>query len=158
MKSKDIKHFRDLEVYKRAFAGAMRIFEITKAFPVEERYSLIDQIRRSSRSVCSNLAESWRNRRYKAVFKHKLTNAMQEASETLRWLESLLLVNIYRKVILVNSTRNMKKSFQCSTRWKRMLISFASNSTSQLPSFSASPDNSINNSVVTQECSRCKSI
>lgn len=87
MKSKDIKHFRDLEVYKRAFAGAMRIFEITKAFPVEERYSLIDQIRRSSRSVCSNLAESWRKRQYKAVFKHKLTDAMQEASETLSWLE-----------------------------------------------------------------------
>ena len=87
MKSKDIKHFRDLEVYKRAFASAMRIFEITKDFPVEERYSLIDQIRRSSRSVCSNLAEAWRKRQYKAVFKNKLTDAMQEASETLSWLE-----------------------------------------------------------------------
>ena len=87
MISKDIKHFRDLEVYKRAFAGAMRIFEITKSFPVEERYSLIDQIRRSSRSVCSNLAEAWRKRQYKAVFKNKLTDAMQEASETLSWLE-----------------------------------------------------------------------
>ncbi len=54
-----IKSVRDLEVYKLAFAAAMQIFEITKAFPSEERYSLTDQIRRSSRSVCSNLSEGW---------------------------------------------------------------------------------------------------
>ena len=59
-RKKEIKHFRDLEVYQKAFQMAMKIFEITKAFPVEERYSLVDQIRRSSRSICSNLAEAWR--------------------------------------------------------------------------------------------------
>jgi len=82
-----IKHFRDLIVYRRAFDVAMKIYNITKTFPVEEWYSLVDQIRRSSRSVCSNLAESWRKRRYKAVFKNKLTDSMQEASETQCWLE-----------------------------------------------------------------------
>ena len=65
---KYIRHFRDLDVYKRAFEAAMKIYEVTKTFPVEERYSLIDQIRRSSRSVCSNLAEAWRKRKYIAVF------------------------------------------------------------------------------------------
>lgn len=54
---------RDLEVYKLAFDGAMKIFHITKAFPPEEKYSLTDQIRRSSRSICSNLAEAWRKRK-----------------------------------------------------------------------------------------------
>ena len=82
-----IEHFRDLEVYKRAFDAAMKIFQITKDFPHEERYSLVDQIRRSSRSVCSNLAEGWRKRRYLAVFKNKITDSMQEASETQCWLE-----------------------------------------------------------------------
>jgi four helix bundle protein len=86
-RKKDIKHFRDLEVYQRAFSAAMKIFEITKDFPKEEKYSLVDQIRRSSRSVCSNIAEAWRKRRYIAVFKNKITDAMQEASETQTWLE-----------------------------------------------------------------------
>ena len=72
-KGEKISHFRELHVYKRAFAAAMRIFELTKSFPVEERYSLVDQIRRSSRSVCSNLAEGWRKRKYEAVFKNKMT-------------------------------------------------------------------------------------
>ena len=63
----DIRHFRDLEVYRRAFNAAMRIYEITRDFPVEERFSLVDQIRRASRSVCSNLAEGWRKRKYIAV-------------------------------------------------------------------------------------------
>ena len=67
-RKKDLNHFRDLEVYKRSFDAAMSIFQMTKAFPQEERYSLVDQIRRSSRSVCANLAESWRKRRYLAVF------------------------------------------------------------------------------------------
>ncbi|MCF8026409.1 MAG: four helix bundle protein [Desulfobacteraceae bacterium] len=77
-----MKHFRDLEVYQRAFAAAMRIYEITKTFPAEEKYSLVDQIRRASRAVCSNLAEGWRKRRYVAVFKNKISDSMQEASET----------------------------------------------------------------------------
>lgn len=86
-RKRDLKHFRDLEVYKMSFNAAMEIFEITKEFPTEERYSLVDQIRRSSRSVCSNLAEGWRKRKYKAVFINKLTDSMQEASETQTWLE-----------------------------------------------------------------------
>ena len=86
-KKRDIRHFRDLEVYRRAFDAAMNIFHITKQFPPEEKFSLIDQIRRSSRSVCSNLAEAWRKRRYIAVFKNKITDSMQEASETQCWLE-----------------------------------------------------------------------
>jgi four helix bundle protein len=89
-RKKTIRHFRDLEVYQRSFALAVDIFQISKKFPTEERYSLTDQIRRSSRSVCANLAEAWRKRRYVAVFKNKLTDAMQEASETQCWLEICL--------------------------------------------------------------------
>ena len=92
-RKKDIKHFRDLDVYRKSFGAAMRIYEQTKKFPIEERYSLVDQIRRSSRSVCSNLAEAWRKRKYTAVFKNKLTDAMQEASETQCWLEFCLACN-----------------------------------------------------------------
>jgi len=76
-----------LDVYRRAFDAAMKIFQMTKGFPSEEKFSLVDQIRRSSRSVCANLAEGWRKRRYPAVFKNKVTDSMQEASETQCWLE-----------------------------------------------------------------------
>jgi four helix bundle protein len=86
-RKRDIRHFRDLEVYRRAFDAAMQIFDITKQFPAEEKYSMVDQIRRSSRSVCACLAEDWRKRRYIAVFKNKITDSMQEASETQCWLE-----------------------------------------------------------------------
>ncbi len=82
-----INSVRDLDVYKLAFASAMKIFQLTKAFPGEERYSLTDQIRKSSRSVCSNLSEAWRKRRYKAVFVNKLSDSMQEASESQTWLD-----------------------------------------------------------------------
>jgi len=84
---KMIKHFRELEVYQIAFREAMKIFQITKKFPFVERFSITDQIRRSSRSVCSNLAEAWRKRKYIAVFVNKITDSMQEASETQTWLE-----------------------------------------------------------------------
>jgi len=83
-KKRLIRHFRDLEIYKRAFDAAMRIYQITKEFPIDERYSLIDQIRRSSRSVCSNLAEGWRKRRYLAVFKNKITDSMPALLNSLR--------------------------------------------------------------------------
>jgi len=86
-KKRDLKHFRDLEVYQRAFKAAMTIFQMTKDFPSEERYSLVDQMRKASRSVCSNLAEAWRKRRYIAVFKNKVTDSMQEASEAQCWLK-----------------------------------------------------------------------
>jgi four helix bundle protein len=78
---------RDLEVYQRAFDAAMRIFALSKSFPKEEVYSLTDQIRRSSRSVCSNLAEAWRRRRYEAAFVSKVNEAEAEAAETQVWLE-----------------------------------------------------------------------
>ena len=86
-KTKIIGSVRELDVYKLAFDAAMEIFEITKSFPKEEKYSLTDQARRSSRSVCTNLAEGWRKRRYKAVFINKLSDAEQEAAETQTWLE-----------------------------------------------------------------------
>lgn len=102
----------------------MKIYEISKSFPQEERYSLTDQIRRSSRSVCSNLAEDWRKRKYEAVFKNKMTDAMQEASETQSWLEFCLACNYidqttfqvldaeYEKVIaLLNSMEKKSDSF-----------------------------------------------
>lgn len=84
-------------MYELAFKAAMKIFEITKSFPPEEKYSLTDQIRRASRSVCSNLAESWKKRKYKAVFVNKLTDSMQEASETQCWLEFSMRCNYLKK-------------------------------------------------------------
>jgi four helix bundle protein len=86
MSRKIIRH-QELEVYKKAFEAAMRIFEITKSFPKEETYSLTDQIRRSSRSVCANMAEAWRKRRYEAAFISKINDAEGEAAETQTWLE-----------------------------------------------------------------------
>jgi four helix bundle protein len=85
--SETLRHFRELRVYVAAIAATMRIFEITKAFPPDERFSLTDQIRRSSRSVCANIAEAWRKRRYEAAFVAKLSDAEAEAAETQVWLE-----------------------------------------------------------------------
>jgi four helix bundle protein len=82
-----IKSFRELTVYQKAFEQAMRIFEITKRFPKEEQYSLTDQIRRASRSVCTNIGEAWRERRYVAHFVNKLTDADAEIAETMVWLD-----------------------------------------------------------------------
>jgi len=82
-----ISRHQDLDVYKKAFGAAMRIFELSKHFPKEEIYSLTDQIRRSSRSVCANIAEAWRKRRYEAAFIAKLNDAEGEAAETQTWLE-----------------------------------------------------------------------
>ena len=87
MEKKLIRTHQDLEVYQRAFDLAMRIFRETKSFPIEERYSLTDQIRRSSRSVCTNLAEAWRKRRYEASFVSKLSDAEAEAAETQVWTD-----------------------------------------------------------------------
>jgi len=81
-----IQSHEELEVYKLAFDGAMRIFEASKRFPREETYSLMDQIRRSSRSVCANIAEAWRRRRYEAAFISKLNDAESEAAETQTWI------------------------------------------------------------------------
>ena len=82
-----IRHFRDLEVYQNALAAGLRIYELSKKFPSEEKYSLTDQIRRASRSVCANIAEGWRKQRYEAAFVSKLSDAEGEAAETQVHLE-----------------------------------------------------------------------
>jgi four helix bundle protein len=82
-----IRRHTDLDVYKKGFDLAMLIFELSKAFPPEEKYSLTDQVRRSSRSVCANLAEAWRKRRYEAAFVAKLNDSEAEAAETQTWLQ-----------------------------------------------------------------------
>jgi four helix bundle protein len=82
-----IRKHTDLEVYKRAQAVAMEIFRLSKRFPLEERFSLTDQIRRASRSVCSNIAEGWRKRRYPMSFISKLNDSEAEAAETQSWIE-----------------------------------------------------------------------
>jgi four helix bundle protein len=84
---KRLKTHEDLEIFQLAFEAAMIIFELSKKFPQEEKYALTDQIRRSSRSVCANLAEAWRKRRYKAAFIAKLTDCTSEAAETQVWLK-----------------------------------------------------------------------
>ena len=79
---KPIRHFRDLDVYQNALQTGLRVFELSKQFPNDERFALTDQIRRSSRSVCANIAEAWRKRRYEAAFVSKLSDAETEAAET----------------------------------------------------------------------------
>ena len=82
------RSFRELIVYQKARATAKCIFEITKSFPREEAYSLTDQVRRSSRSVGSQIAEAWGKRRYERHFVSKLTDADAEQSETQHWIDS----------------------------------------------------------------------
>src|SRR5689334_19401199 len=88
--SEKISSFRDLRVYKLAFELQQEIFQISKTFPVEERYSLVDQIRRASRSIGANIAEAWQKRRYVAHFVSKMTDADGEQAETQHWIDSSL--------------------------------------------------------------------
>jgi four helix bundle protein len=83
----EAENFRNLIVYKKAFALAMEIFKITKDFPKEERYSLTDQIRRSSRSVCTCVGEAYRKRQYEAHFVSKSSDGDSENTETGVWLD-----------------------------------------------------------------------
>ena len=85
-----IKSFRELEVYKLALAESKKIFVLTKSFPKDERFSLIDQIRRSSRAVGAMIAEAWARRKYHAVFVNKIDEALGEATETQAWLDYTL--------------------------------------------------------------------
>ena len=85
--SKVVSNYKDLKVFQNAMDLCMEIFWLTKSFPSEERYSLSDQVRRSSRSVCANIGEAWRKRRYKAAFVSKLSDAEAEACETEVWIE-----------------------------------------------------------------------
>ena len=82
-----IQSYKDLRVYQAAIEAAMRVFDLTKRFPSEERFSMVDQMRRSSRSVCSNIGEAWRKRRYPAHFKSKLSDSEGEAEETRVWTD-----------------------------------------------------------------------
>ena len=83
----ELRGARDLLVYRKAYALAMDIFHASKSWPIEERYSLTDQARRASRSVCSNLREAWAKRRYEAHFVSKITDADGENGETDTWLD-----------------------------------------------------------------------
>jgi four helix bundle protein len=79
--------YKDLKVFQLAYKSAMDIFEITKSFPKEEKYSLVDQVRRSSRSVPANIAEAWKKRLYPKMFVSKIIDAAGEAGETEVWLD-----------------------------------------------------------------------
>ena len=83
----NIRNFRELRVYRTAFQLAVRIYHLTKSFPAEERFSLVDQIRRSSRGVCTNLAEAWRKKTLPCALREKITDSEGEADETRVWLE-----------------------------------------------------------------------
>ena len=82
-----IEDFRDLRVYQRAFETALRVFELSKVWPAEERFALTDQVRRSSRAVCANIAEAWFKRRYPKHFVSKLSDAASETAETMVWVD-----------------------------------------------------------------------
>lgn len=106
-----INSVSDLLVYQKAFDAAMRIFEISKTFPKEEKYSLTDQIRRSSRSVCANISEAWRKRRYKAVFINKLSDSGQEAAETQTWLEFSLACKYFNHEVYEKINKEYEEIF-----------------------------------------------
>jgi four helix bundle protein len=86
----NIRTYRELRVYQAAIDAAMSVFEMTKSFPAEERFSMVDQMRRASRSVCSNIGEAWRKRRYPAHFASKLSDCEGEAEETRVWVDLAL--------------------------------------------------------------------
>jgi four helix bundle protein len=119
-----IKNVRDLDVYQKAFDAAMRIFEVSKSFPKEEMYSLTDQIRRLSRSVCSNLSEAWRKRKYKAVFINKLSDAGQEASETQTWLQFALRCNYLDETTFITLDRVYDEIFAMLNGMEKKVESF----------------------------------
>ena len=79
--------YRDLKVYRMSYQLALDIHQVTKTFPKEEKYSLVDQIRRSSRSIPANLAEAWKKRRYQKMFISKIIDVAGEAGETEVWLD-----------------------------------------------------------------------
>ena len=96
--------FRELLAYQKAFQLSMEVFRISKLFPIEERYSLTDQIRRSSRSVCTNIAEAYRKRRYVNHFISKLSDSDAENSETNVWLEFALECEYINNETFINLT------------------------------------------------------
>jgi len=104
----NIQSHKDLQVWQDALAAAMDIFHMTKTFPAEEKYSLVDQIRRSSRSVAANISEAWRKRRYEAAFISKLNDSEAEASETQTWIEVALRCSYIDR----ETAENMDKKYE----------------------------------------------
>lgn len=92
-----IDSYKELRVYQAAIEAAMLIFNLTKHFPAEEKYSMVDQIRRSSRSVCANIGEAWRKRRYPAHVVSKLSDSEAEAEETRIWVDLALRCGYLKK-------------------------------------------------------------
>ena len=97
-----IGSYKELRVYQAAMDAAMHVFELTRKFPVEERYSMVDQIRRSSRSVCANIGKAWSKRRYKSHFISKVSDAESEAAETRVWLEFAARCNYMKRAEVEN--------------------------------------------------------
>lgn len=85
--NREYRGYKDLKVYQCAYQLSLEIFELTKNFPKEEKYSQVDQIRRSSRSVCANIAEAWYKRRYPKLFINKLIDSAGESGETEVWID-----------------------------------------------------------------------
>lgn len=122
--SSRIGSVRELNVYMMAFGAAMKIFQLSKQFPFEERFSLTDQIRRSSRSVCSNLSEAWRKRKYPAVFMNKLTDCTQEAAETQTWLEFACKCDYINEKIFFELDNQYEQIFAMLTGMERKVETF----------------------------------
>jgi four helix bundle protein len=149
--SENIRSFCDLRVFQNAFEGAMEIFNLSKRFPSEEKYSLTDQIRRSSRSVCSNIGEAWRKRRYKAAFVAKISDTEGEACETQVWLLFCLecqyldnttvarLLDVYEKVLA-----QLTKMVDGADLW---IVRSSASSSSRPVSLSVTPPNSFDPST-----------
>ncbi len=108
------KYFKETSVYKKAFALAMQIFEISKIFPKEEKYSLTEQVRRSSRSVCANIAEAYRKKQYPAHFVPKISDSEKENSENSVWIDfafAFLYVDAGQQEILLLQNEQIGKLF-----------------------------------------------
>lgn len=117
------KSFKELIVYKRAFAVAGSIFEISKSFPKEEKYSLTDQMRRSSRSIGAQIAEAWGKRRYEKHFISKLTDADAEQLETQHWVSvafSCGYLNEENKIQLINDLMETGRMLQSMINKSKM--------------------------------------
>ena len=104
-----IRGFRDLKVYQKAFELQQGVFELSKGFPREERFSLTDQIRRSSRSIGANIAEAWQKRRYTAHFVSKLTDSDSEQAETQHWIDTALACKYIDDAAHKNLTEDCKE-------------------------------------------------
>jgi len=103
----NIRSYKELRVYRTVIDAAMQIFELTKHFPADARFSMVDQMRRASRSVCSNIGEAWRKRRYPAHFASKLSDSEGEAEETRVWLELAFVAATFHKTKCSNLMESM---------------------------------------------------